>query len=173
MFKTREDCVGSAGAVNTVCTLQDWLFLAYQRVRGVEYGLLVATFIAIMVMGLELGIAAGIVAASLIFAYNYSKVRILCLVLQDICNACSVGEHTATAFACNSKQLRGSISVMQQLGVGSDPGIGPVLAESSTPCNILCSSTCAASLSGGGMPVTSTEQHQPGHTDAMIAYRGK
>lgn len=54
--------------------LQDWLFLAYQRVTGMEYGLLVATFVAIMVMGLELGIAAGIVAASLLFAYNYSKV---------------------------------------------------------------------------------------------------
>ncbi len=54
--------------------MQDWLFLAYNRVRGVEYGLLVATFVAIMVMGLELGIAAGIVAASLLFAYNYSKV---------------------------------------------------------------------------------------------------
>lgn len=39
-----------------------------------EYGLLVATFVAIMVMGLELGIAAGIIAASLLFAYNYSKV---------------------------------------------------------------------------------------------------
>lgn len=54
--------------------MQDWLFLAYHRVRGVEYGLLLATFVAIMVMGLELGIAAGIVAASLLFAYNYSKV---------------------------------------------------------------------------------------------------
>lgn len=54
--------------------LQDWLFLAYLRVRGVEYGLLVATFLAIMILGLELGIAAGIVAASLLFAYNYSKV---------------------------------------------------------------------------------------------------
>jgi len=41
----------------------------------VEYGLLIATFVAIMVLGLELGIAAGIVAASLLFAYNYSKVR--------------------------------------------------------------------------------------------------
>lgn len=39
-----------------------------------EYGLLVATFVAIMAMGLELGIAAGIIAASLLFAYNYSKV---------------------------------------------------------------------------------------------------
>ncbi|DBA74396.1 hypothetical protein WJX77_006646 [Trebouxia sp. C0004] len=55
---------------------RDWLFLAYHRVRGVEYGLLVATFMAIMVMGLELGIAAGIVAASLLFAYNYSKVLV-------------------------------------------------------------------------------------------------
>ena len=50
------------------------MFLAYQRVRGVEYGLLVATFVAIMGLGLELGIAAGIIAASLIFVYNYSKV---------------------------------------------------------------------------------------------------
>lgn len=55
--------------------LQDWLFLAYQRVTAMEYGVLVATFVAIMAMGLELGIAAGIVGASLLFAYNYSKVR--------------------------------------------------------------------------------------------------
>lgn len=41
-----------------------------------EYALLVATFVAIMVLGLELGIAAGIVAASLIFAYQYSKVTV-------------------------------------------------------------------------------------------------
>ena len=39
-----------------------------------EYGVLVATFVAIMALGLELGIAAGIVGASLLFAYNYSKV---------------------------------------------------------------------------------------------------
>ena len=63
---------------NICSRLQDWLFLAYQRVRGVEYGLLVATFVAIMIMGLELGIAAGIVAASLLFAYNYSKVSFPC-----------------------------------------------------------------------------------------------
>lgn len=53
--------------------LQDWLLLAYYRVRKVEYALLVATFVAIMALGLEVGIAAGIVAASLIFAYQYSK----------------------------------------------------------------------------------------------------
>ena len=70
-------CMLIGSGCNTVSRghrLQDWLFLAYQRVRGVEYGLLVATFIAIMVSGLELGIAFGIVAASLLFAYNYSKV---------------------------------------------------------------------------------------------------
>lgn len=56
--------------------LQDWLLLAYYRVRKVEYALLVATFVAIMILGLELGIFAGIVAASLIFAYQYSKVMV-------------------------------------------------------------------------------------------------
>ena len=65
---------GAATADAPKRCMQDWLFLAYQRVTGMEYGLLVATFVAIMVMGLELGIAAGIVAASLLFAYNYSKV---------------------------------------------------------------------------------------------------
>ncbi|KAL3148948.1 hypothetical protein ABBQ32_001807 [Trebouxia sp. C0010 RCD-2024] len=55
---------------------RDWLFLAYQRVTAMEYGVLVATFVAIMAMGLELGIAAGIVGASLLFAYNYSKVLV-------------------------------------------------------------------------------------------------
>lgn len=91
------------------CTLQDWLFLAYQRVRGVEYGLLVATFIAIMLMGLELGIAAGIVAASLIFAYNYSKVGTVCLVLQGTCNAGRINVHPPATFACSRKGCRGSV----------------------------------------------------------------
>lgn len=62
--------------------MQDWLLLAYYRVRKVEYALLVATFVAIMVLGLELGIAAGIVAASLIFAYQYSKAR--CQAVVDV-----------------------------------------------------------------------------------------
>ena len=62
--------------------MQDWLLLAYYRVRKVEYALLVATFVAIMVLGLELGIAAGIVAASLIFAYQYSKAR--CTAVVDV-----------------------------------------------------------------------------------------
>lgn len=54
--------------------MQDWLVLVYRKLRGVEYGLLLTTFGAIMVLGLELGIAVGIAAASVLFAYNYSKV---------------------------------------------------------------------------------------------------
>lgn len=49
--------------------VQDWLLLVCYRVRDV----VVTTFVASMVMGLELGSAAGIVAASLTFSYCYSK----------------------------------------------------------------------------------------------------
>ena len=49
---------------------QDWLFISYKRVSGVEYSLLVGTLVAIMALGLEAGIAAGIVAAACHFAYR-------------------------------------------------------------------------------------------------------
>ncbi len=47
---------------------------AFFRVTLVEYGLLLLTFGAIMVFGLEVGIAAGIMLAALLFSYQYSKV---------------------------------------------------------------------------------------------------
>ena len=47
---------------------------AFFRVTLVEYGLLLLTFGAIMVFGLEAGIAAGIMLAALLFSYQYSKV---------------------------------------------------------------------------------------------------
>lgn len=56
--------------------MQDWLFIAYKRISKVEYALLVATFVAILVWGLEIGIAAGIVAATLHFTYSYSRVTL-------------------------------------------------------------------------------------------------
>ena len=49
---------------------QDWLFIAAKRVSAVEYGLLLATFGLVMALGLEGGIAAGILLAALHFAYR-------------------------------------------------------------------------------------------------------
>ncbi|KFM27070.1 Uncharacterized protein C24H6.11c [Auxenochlorella protothecoides] len=54
----------------------DWLFIAYKRVSHVEYALLLATFGAITLWGLELGIAAGIAAAALHFTYSYARVTL-------------------------------------------------------------------------------------------------
>ncbi|KAL6776708.1 hypothetical protein ACKKBF_B30640 [Auxenochlorella protothecoides x Auxenochlorella symbiontica] len=56
--------------------LKDWLFIAYKRVSHVEYALLLATFGAITLWGLELGIAAGIAAAALHFTYSYARVTL-------------------------------------------------------------------------------------------------
>jgi SulP family sulfate permease len=53
------------------CPPQDWLFIAYKRVSLVEYLLLVGTLAAIMAFGLEAGIACGIVAAAVHFAYRW------------------------------------------------------------------------------------------------------
>jgi len=47
---------------------QDWLVVAYKRVSGVEYALLVGTLLSIMGLGLEAGIGVSIVAAALHFA---------------------------------------------------------------------------------------------------------
>lgn len=53
---------------------KDWLLLSYQKVRPVEFGLLWATFLLIWMVGLELGICAGIVLACMLFSYSYAKV---------------------------------------------------------------------------------------------------
>ncbi len=55
---------------------QDWLLLSYHKVRLVEFGLLWVTFLLICGLGLELGIALGIVGACLLFAYSYARVCI-------------------------------------------------------------------------------------------------
>ena len=43
---------------------------------GVEYGLLLATFGAVLAVGLEGGIAAGILAAALHFAWAYTRTSV-------------------------------------------------------------------------------------------------
>lgn len=48
---------------------QDWLFISYKRVSAVEYCLLLSSLSLILCLGLEAGIFAGIVLASLHFAY--------------------------------------------------------------------------------------------------------
>ncbi|KAL4419479.1 hypothetical protein ABPG77_008281 [Micractinium sp. CCAP 211/92] len=56
--------------------LKDWLFIAHKRISGVEYALLLATFGLVMALGLEAGIAGGILLAALHFAYSYSKATV-------------------------------------------------------------------------------------------------
>ncbi|PRW58874.1 sulfate transporter [Chlorella sorokiniana] len=51
----------------------DWVLRSYSKLTGTEYALLWATFAAIMQWGLEAGIAAGVVAATLYFALGYAQ----------------------------------------------------------------------------------------------------
>ena len=53
----------------------DWLVLSFYKLSRTEYVLLLATFLATVQLGLELGIGAGIVMATLFFAAAYAKVR--------------------------------------------------------------------------------------------------
>ncbi|GLC59516.1 hypothetical protein PLESTB_001495700 [Pleodorina starrii] len=55
---------------------RDWLILSYRKLSRAEYVLLWLTFIAIMDLGLELGISAGIVMATLYFAYRYAQSQV-------------------------------------------------------------------------------------------------
>ncbi|GLI60655.1 hypothetical protein VaNZ11_002855 [Volvox africanus] len=55
---------------------KDWLILSYRKLSRAEYVLLWATFLSIMNTGLELGIAAGIVMATLYFAYQYAQSQV-------------------------------------------------------------------------------------------------
>ncbi|GIL91041.1 hypothetical protein Vretimale_9478 [Volvox reticuliferus] len=55
---------------------RDWLILSYRKLSRAEYVLLWATFVSIMNAGLELGIAAGIVMATLYFAYQYAQSQV-------------------------------------------------------------------------------------------------
>lgn len=55
---------------------RDWLVLSYFKLTLVEYGLLWLTFASVMQWGLEGGIAAGIVCATLYFAYAYAQSQV-------------------------------------------------------------------------------------------------
>ncbi|EFJ45005.1 hypothetical protein VOLCADRAFT_94701 [Volvox carteri f. nagariensis] len=55
---------------------RDWLILSYRKLSRPEYVLLWATFLSIMNGGLELGIGAGIVMATLYFAYQYAQSQV-------------------------------------------------------------------------------------------------
>ncbi|KAJ9523513.1 hypothetical protein QJQ45_007217 [Haematococcus lacustris] len=58
---------------------RDWLVLSYKKLSGPEYLLLWLTFSAIMAAGLMEGIAAGVVAATLYFAYKYAQSQVSAL----------------------------------------------------------------------------------------------
>ncbi|GAX80746.1 hypothetical protein CEUSTIGMA_g8181.t1 [Chlamydomonas eustigma] len=53
--------------------LANWLVFSYWKLSRPEYILLWCTFVAIMYSGLEAGIGAGIVMATLYFAYEYAQ----------------------------------------------------------------------------------------------------
>lgn len=55
---------------------RDWLILSYFKLTFVEYVLLWVTFSCIMAVGLEGGIAAGIIFATLYFAYAYASSQV-------------------------------------------------------------------------------------------------
>jgi len=57
--------------------LEDYLIRTRARLSGGEYALLWATFGAIVVLGLEVGIAAGIAAATADFAYRFARIRVV------------------------------------------------------------------------------------------------
>ncbi|KDD74914.1 hypothetical protein H632_c991p0, partial [Helicosporidium sp. ATCC 50920] len=56
--------------------VKDWLFIAAKRVSATEYALLLGTFGAITLLGLEVGILAGILAAAVHFAWAYARVTL-------------------------------------------------------------------------------------------------
>ncbi|KAI8107618.1 hypothetical protein M9435_002646 [Picochlorum sp. BPE23] len=55
---------------------RDWLFLSYQKLTRMEYVLLWMTFFSVMEFGLEGGIGAGIVCATLYFSYAYAQSQV-------------------------------------------------------------------------------------------------
>lgn len=55
---------------------QDWLLSARSRMTSLEYVLLWMTFGAITVLGLEGGIAVGLLLAALFFAFQYARVNV-------------------------------------------------------------------------------------------------
>ena len=55
---------------------KDWLYIAAKKVSPIEFAMIVGTFLAVAAMGLELGIAAGILAAALNFAIEYARMSV-------------------------------------------------------------------------------------------------
>eukprot|EP00879_Flechtneria_rotunda_P026975 GHRR01028828.1.p1 GENE.GHRR01028828.1~~GHRR01028828.1.p1 ORF type:complete len:515 (+),score=170.87 GHRR01028828.1:54-1547(+) len=65
------------GALLTVFGIEiagDWLIRSYSKVTRAEYLLLLATFIAIMQLELEKGVAAGMLMCTIFFAVTYARV---------------------------------------------------------------------------------------------------
>jgi SulP family sulfate permease len=60
---------------------RDWLVLSYWKLSGVEYGLLWGTFLAIVQLGLERGIAAGVAGACVYFCWAYARSQLRSLEL--------------------------------------------------------------------------------------------
>lgn len=56
--------------------LKDWLVISFKKISGVEYGLLIFTFLAVAYYGLEIGIIAGIFGASMLFSVAYSSTTV-------------------------------------------------------------------------------------------------
>jgi sulfate permease, SulP family len=55
---------------------KDWLYIAAKKVAPIEFAMIVGTFLAVAAFGLELGIAAGILAAALHFAIEYARMSV-------------------------------------------------------------------------------------------------
>lgn len=65
------------GALLTVFGIEiagDWLVRSYSKVSRAEYLLLLATFISIMELELEAGVAAGMLLCTIYFAVTYARV---------------------------------------------------------------------------------------------------
>ena len=66
------------GALLTVFGIEiagDWLIRSYSKVSRAEYLLLLATFLSIMELELEAGVAAGMLLCTIYFAITYARVR--------------------------------------------------------------------------------------------------
>jgi hypothetical protein len=65
----------------------DWLVRSYAKVTRAEYVLLLATFVAIMELELEKGVAAGILMCTIYFAVTYARVSTHSLSKSRLCCA--------------------------------------------------------------------------------------
>ena len=55
----------------------DWLVLSRSKVHPIEYGVILCTFFMINLVGLELGMACGVLVAMASFIYDYAKVPVV------------------------------------------------------------------------------------------------